>query len=80
MDDDIVTVEPVWQETRTRRLPYASLYVAWTLCFLSISSSAFFTFMYSLDWGGDKANRWLTAFLLSTGESIAVINTGQVRC
>ena len=74
-----ITVEPVWVETKTRRLPYISLYLAWSLCFLSVLVSAFFTFFYSLQWGGEKSNKWLTSFLLSTGETITVINTGQVQ-
>ena len=77
-DVEEVEIEHIWLETKDRKLPYVFRYIGWSLCFLSVVASCFFTFMYSLYWGGEKANQWLTSFLLSTGESICIINTGQV--
>ena len=74
-----VTSEHVWRATKNKRLPYVCIYLGWTICFLSTLASAFFTLMYSLQWGGEKANKWLSAFLLSAGENIGIISTAQVR-
>ena len=71
-------VEPCWRKTKWRRLPAVFVYVGWALCLLAALASAFFTFMYSLQWGGDKANRWLGSFLLTATESITIFSTGQV--
>ena len=60
------------------QLPSVCVYFGWTLCFLTSIIAAFFTVLYSLEWGGDKANRWLTAFLLAASESIYIVNTIQV--
>ena len=35
--------------------------------------SAFFTILYSFEWGGEKSTAWLTAFLLSFLESVILI-------
>ncbi len=60
-------------------LPSICVYLGWTMCFLVSITAAFFTVLYSLEWGGDKANRWLTAFLLAASESICIVNTIQVN-
>jgi len=74
-----VTSEHVWKSTKNKKLPYVFIYLGWTICCLSVVVSAFFTFMYSLQWGGEKANKWLSAFILSAGENICVLSTAQVR-
>ncbi len=60
------------------QLPSVCVYLGWTLCFLASFAAAFFTVLYSLEWGGEKANRWLIAFLLAASESIYIISTIQV--
>nr|XP_032812629.1 polycystic kidney disease protein 1-like 2 isoform X1 [Petromyzon marinus] len=47
--------------------------VAWCLVVLAVLSSGFFTILYSMEWGPEKANRWLIRFLLSFIMSIALI-------
>ena len=54
-------------------LPYWCVYIAWFLVVLSMVVSAFFTILYSFEWGGDKSTAWLTAFLLSFLESVILI-------
>ncbi|XP_006813809.1 polycystin-1-like protein 2 [Saccoglossus kowalevskii] len=46
-------------------LPHWCLYIGWLLVFLSSSGSAFFTILYSLEWGHKKASSWLVSLLVS---------------
>ncbi len=41
------------------------LIAAWTVANLAILLSAFFLILYSMEWGSEKSNAWLLAFLLS---------------
>lgn len=59
--------------------PYWCVYLGWLLVFVSTATSAFFTFSFSMQWGREKSNAWLTAMLLSIGESVAVIQPTKVR-
>jgi len=59
-------------------LPYWCVYVAWVLVALSILVSAFFTILYSFEWGREKSTAWLTAFLLSFFESVVFIQPLKV--
>ncbi|XP_066304370.1 polycystin-1-like protein 2 [Branchiostoma lanceolatum] len=45
-----------------KRLPHWCKYVAWVLVVLSAVGSAVFTALYSLDWGKDKSESWLSAY------------------
>ena len=60
------------------QLPYWCVYIAWFLVALSITVSAFFTILYSFEWGREKSTAWLTAFLLSFVESIILIQPVKV--
>ena len=60
-------------------LPYWCIYIAWFLVALSILVSAFFTILYSFEWGRDKSISWLTAFLLSFLESVILIQPVKVK-
>ncbi|KAL4239723.1 hypothetical protein ACF0H5_000526 [Mactra antiquata] len=55
-------------------------YIAWILCFLSIITPAFFTILYSMEWGKDKANEWLITFVLSFFQSVIVVQPIKVLC
>jgi len=59
-------------------LPYWCVYIAWVLIALSILVSAFFTVLYSFEWGREKSIAWLTAFLLSFLESVILIQPLKV--
>ena len=48
------------------------------VCFFSITSAGFFTILYSLEWGKEKANEWLTTFLLSFFQSVIVVQPVKV--
>ena len=60
-------------------LPHAVVYFAWILVFLTIIVSGFFTILYSMEWGKEKAEKWLMAFSLSFFESVFVIQPLKVR-
>lgn len=49
-----------------------------SVCFFSITSAGFFTILYSLEWGKEKANEWLTTFLLSFFQSVIVVQPIKV--
>ena len=55
-------------------LPRWVLVVAWILVFVAVAVSSFFTFLYSLDWGGDKCNEWLGAFFLSFLQALLLVD------
>ncbi|XP_060067155.1 uncharacterized protein LOC132547415 [Ylistrum balloti] len=59
-------------------LPPPCIYIAWVLVFLSSVISAFITFLYSMEWGKEKSLAWLSAMLLSIGESITVIQPTKI--
>ncbi|XP_033743898.1 polycystic kidney disease protein 1-like 2 [Pecten maximus] len=59
-------------------LPPPCIYIAWALVFLSSVVSGFITFLYSMEWGKEKSLAWLSAMLLSIGESITVIQPTKI--
>ena len=54
-------------------LPFWFVYIGWFFVFLSILVPAFFTILYSFQWGKEKSTSWLTAFLLSFVESAILV-------
>ena len=55
-------------------LPQWTLYLAWSLVIIAVVASAFFTFLYSLQWGGEKSRKWLGAFFLSLIETLVCLD------
>jgi len=49
------------------------------VCFFSIITPAFFTILYSMEWGKTKANEWLTTFVLSFFQSVIVVQPIKVQ-
>lgn len=49
------------------------------VCFFSIITPGFFTILYSMEWGKEKANEWLTTFLMSFFQSVIVVQPLKVR-
>ena len=45
--------------------PYWCVYVGWVLCILTVSLSCVFTLFYSMMWGKEKSNMWLTTMAIS---------------
>ena len=46
-------------------LPYWVIFPAWLLCFFASTGSALFTLFYSMMWGKEKSNAWLTTIVFS---------------
>ncbi|XP_069123236.1 polycystin family receptor for egg jelly-like isoform X2 [Argopecten irradians] len=59
-------------------LPAWSRYIAITIVFLAVISSAFFLILYSMEWGKDKSEEWLTTFVFSFVESLLVVDPFKV--
>lgn len=53
-------------------LPYFFVYVAWCLSLLISLTGAAFTVFYSLMWGADISNKWLTSILVSLVQDILI--------
>ena len=53
-------------------LPPYFVYVAWCLSLLISLTSATFIVFYSLMWGADISNEWLTSILVSLGQDILI--------
>ena len=45
---------------------------------LSIIVPGFFTILYSMEWGPEKANEWLTTFLMSFFQSVIIVQPVKV--
>ncbi|CAH1253114.1 PKD1L3 [Branchiostoma lanceolatum] len=64
--------------SRQLMLPHWCVYVGWLLLCLACFVSAFFTILYSLEWGSVKANNWLKTFLLSFFQSTFVFEPVKI--
>lgn len=47
------------------RLPHWFIYIAYFLCFIVIMTAATFTLFYSMAWGKEISNKWLSSMLIS---------------
>ncbi|XP_078615709.1 polycystin-1-like protein 2 [Branchiostoma floridae x Branchiostoma japonicum] len=59
-------------------LPHGFVYVAWSVLVLVCCVSAFFTILYSLEWGPEKANAWLKTFLMSFVQDVFVVEPVKI--
>lgn len=59
-------------------LPHFFVYVAWFLAISASLTSAAFTFFYSMMWGREKSNQWLTSILVSFSQDIIFIQPIKV--
>ncbi|XP_068681978.1 polycystin-1-like protein 2 isoform X4 [Montipora foliosa] len=60
------------------KLPRFFLYFGWALCILTSLSSAVFTIFYSMMWGTEVSNKWLTSILVSFTQDVLVIQPIKV--
>ena len=61
------------KKTKTRGfLPPFFIYIAWLFCLAIAVTGATITVFYSLDWGGDRSNPWLTSILVSIFQDILI--------
>ena len=59
-------------------LPWWFIFVAWILTIGGAFTSAFFVFLYSIEWGKQKTEIWLTQFSLSFFSSIILLDPLKV--
>ena len=53
-------------------------YLAWALTILVNLASGLFIILYALDWGEEKANSWLSSLVLSTIQSVIIVQPFKV--
>ncbi|XP_066291060.1 polycystin-1-like protein 3 [Branchiostoma lanceolatum] len=73
-----MSIRPSKQGYFRRTLIRLSKYVAWATVFLVSTISAFFVILYSMDWGKEKSDSWMKAFILSFMGSSCVMDTLQI--
>ncbi len=65
-------------ENSSKGLSHYFLYIAWILCIIAILSSAFFTVLYSMEWGAKISSEWLTSILVSFFQDVIILQPIQV--
>ncbi|WAQ96750.1 PK1L2-like protein [Mya arenaria] len=60
------------------RFPHWVANVAWVLVFICWFLPAFFVMLYSMEWGKNKSEEWVTTFLLSFFESVFCLDPIKV--
>jgi hypothetical protein len=59
-------------------LPHFVVYIAWTLVISASLTSAAFTLFYSMMWGREISNQWLTSILVSFSQDVIFIQPIKV--
>ncbi|XP_052820335.1 polycystin family receptor for egg jelly-like [Mya arenaria] len=59
-------------------LPWWCIYFAWALFIVGTIVPAFFVLLYSMQWGKQKSEEWLTCFLMSMFESMMLVDPFMV--
>ena len=59
-------------------LPHFFVYFGWMLCILASLTAATFVIFYSVQWGTEVSNQWLTSALISFIQDIAVMQPIKV--
>ncbi|XP_066283602.1 polycystin-1-like protein 2 [Branchiostoma lanceolatum] len=78
---DVETAGPAAAPTQqgpAKGLPHWCKYMAWVLVVLSAVGSAIFTVLYSLEWGKDKSERWLSAYFTTFLVDISLLQPAKV--
>uniref|UniRef100_UPI00398F8683 polycystin-1-like protein 2 n=1 Tax=Pristiophorus japonicus TaxID=55135 RepID=UPI00398F8683 len=63
---------------RLERLPWWFIYIGWFLVFVTSGVSAFFTMLYSFDYGKEQSIQWLISMIISFLESVLLIQPIKV--
>ncbi|XP_060565690.1 polycystin-1-like protein 2 [Ruditapes philippinarum] len=61
-------------------LPHGFIYIAWFVVAGGTITPAFFVLLYSMEWGKQKSEEWLTTLTMSLLESILLIDPFVVIC
>ncbi|XP_078692602.1 polycystin-1-like protein 2 [Branchiostoma floridae x Branchiostoma belcheri] len=75
---DVEMGGPPTQRGPAKRLPHGCRYVAWVLAMLSFLGSAVFTTLFSMQWGRDKTNKWLSAFVITFLADVFLMQPGKI--
>lgn len=59
-------------------LPHFFVYIGWTLCILSSLAAGTFIIFYSVQWGKEISNQWLTSALVSFFQDIVIMQPLKV--
>ncbi|XP_035694654.1 polycystic kidney disease protein 1-like 2 [Branchiostoma floridae] len=73
-----VSAEAPTQQEPAKGLPHWCKYVAWVLVLLSAVGSAVFTVLYSVEWGKDKSERWLSGYFIAFWADFFVMQPGKI--
>ncbi|XP_064635025.1 uncharacterized protein LOC135492455 [Lineus longissimus] len=66
------------ERKQARLLPWWCVFFGYILVIMAISCGVFFTFFYSLEWGGTKSNEWLSTLLISLVETVVLLQPGKM--
>ena len=55
-----------------------AFYIAWFLCLATTATAVTFTLFYSLVWGEEVAERWLSSILISNSQDIFIVEPAKV--
>ncbi|KAL4220971.1 Single-stranded DNA-binding protein 3 [Mactra antiquata] len=61
-------------------LPTCFVYINWCIVAGGVAAPAFFVMLYSMEWGKQKSEEWLTSFFMSLIESAIVVDPVMVVC
>ena len=81
LEDREMTSEEISERKRLKRkypLPYWCTFVAWFVAIAAILASSVIVIFYSLQWGKEKAESWLSSLLLSFLQSVVMIQPLKV--
>ena len=59
-------------------LPHFFVYIGWFLSLVTVSLSSVFTFFFSLQWGKDISNQWLSSMFVSFTQDLFVLQPTKV--
>ncbi|CAD5126862.1 DgyrCDS14890 [Dimorphilus gyrociliatus] len=64
----------------SKRWPKYTIPLGWSFAVLTAFTAAFFTVLYSIQWGEEKSLQWLISFILSFVQSIILVQPIKVIC
>ena len=79
MSSDLILIYSGALEERGFYFPHFFIYFAWLLVLGAVVVPAFFIMLFSMQWGKQKSEEWLTSFFMSMFESILFVDPFLVR-
>ncbi|CAF0709342.1 unnamed protein product [Brachionus calyciflorus] len=70
--------DDVRNKKQGRNLPHWVIYIGWFLVFVSILVPGFFVILYSMQWGKQRSEAWLTSLFMSFFQSLFIIDPLKV--